>query len=353
MKDNGEERIDQFKTDTGNAVYGENQDNLKEINNAISEICESLCVLNPLFDKEKTMLLIKEYIKKYKRFVYSSITQFIYGMAKNRNLDGTLNSNLEKLREYLYSDQYINDTENFDDEWTIEKAQNIVLKLYDHITLAVFQVATLMTNDDDFKRVFDNCMIVEKQNFQKQLSNTEKEMSTQFIGLVAIFTALSFIIFGGLSSLDNIFDGLYNMPLLKLILIFCLWSFGIMNLLYMFMHFILLIIERNKQSISFGETNIDNKKTYKPINDIFANWIVLVSDVTICMVFLVCAWIYCVLNILQSEKKYVVINGDKITLICFGSFVVIIILIVCVCLVCRKLKEYKQTDRSELLNEKN
>mgnify|MGYP007007140284 CR=1 FL=1 len=34
-----------------------------------------------------------------------------------------------------------------------------------------------------------------------------KEMNMQLISLIAIFTALSFIVFGGISSLDNIFFG--------------------------------------------------------------------------------------------------------------------------------------------------
>lgn len=46
-----------------------------------------------------------------------------------------------------------------------------------------------------------------------------KEMNGQLISLVSIFTALSFLIFGGISSLDNIFVGAKDIPVTKLMIV--------------------------------------------------------------------------------------------------------------------------------------
>ena len=65
-----------------------------------------------------------------------------------------------------------------------------------------------------------------------------KEMNTQLISLIAIFTALSFIVFGGISSLDNIFDGVKDIPVTKLMIVGSIWCFCIMNLVFVFMFFV-------------------------------------------------------------------------------------------------------------------
>ena len=48
----------------------------------------------------------------------------------------------------------------------------------------------------------------------------EKEMSAQLLTMVSIFTALAFLVFGGINSLGNIFTN-HQIPILKLIISAC------------------------------------------------------------------------------------------------------------------------------------
>lgn len=53
--------------------------------------------------------------------------------------------------------------------------------------------------------------------------------------MVGIFTALAFLIFGGISSLENVLAGLQESALLKLLIIGCVWSIGMLNVTFVFL----------------------------------------------------------------------------------------------------------------------
>lgn len=86
-------------------------------------------------------------------------------------------------------------------------------------------------NDKDYEKIVDSKM----ETAEIKMS---KEMNAQLIALVGIFTALSFLVFGGVSSLDNIFLGAKDIPALKLII--CVEQFcynisifnGMLDILY-------------------------------------------------------------------------------------------------------------------------
>lgn len=106
--------------------------------------------------------------------------------------------------------------------------------------------------DDDYTKVVDEKM----QAAGNQLS---KEMNGQLISLVSIFTALSFILFGGISSLDNIFAGAKDIPVTKLMIVGTIWCFCIMNLVFVFMFFIAKMTGLNIKSSSDINANLVQK----------------------------------------------------------------------------------------------
>lgn len=75
-------------------------------------------------------------------------------------------------------------------------------------------------------------------------------MNMQFISLIAIFTALSFLVFGGISSLDNVFTDVGHVPVLELMIIGSIWSLCITNLVFVF---IFLIAKMTKLNIKSSE----------------------------------------------------------------------------------------------------
>ena len=50
-----------------------------------------------------------------------------------------------------------------------------------------------------------------------------------------MFTALAFLIFGGISSLDNLFSEMNNLSILKLVTLGCVWGICILNLIFVFL----------------------------------------------------------------------------------------------------------------------
>ena len=120
------------------------------------------------------------------------------------------------------------------------------------MTLAKIQMALFKLKDDDYTKVVDEKM----QAAGNQLS---KEMNGQLISLVSIFTALSFILFGGISSLDNIFAGAKDIPVTKLMIVGTFWCFCIMNLVFVFMFFIAKMTGLNIKSSSDINANLVQK----------------------------------------------------------------------------------------------
>lgn len=97
------------------------------------------------------------------------------------------------------------------------------------------------TKDEDYSKIVDEKMEIAG-------AKISKEMNVQLISLVAIFTALSFLVFGGISSLDNIFAGAKDIPILKLVVVGSIWGFCIMNMLFVFMFFVVKIAKLNLSS---------------------------------------------------------------------------------------------------------
>lgn len=124
----------------------------------------------------------------------------------------------------------------------------MVVKIYDHINLAIRQKDMTNKSDSDLHRQIEE--IVETKS-----AAVTKEMTTQLVSLIAIFTALSFIVFGGISSLDSIFQSLQTTmedknTILPTLIVSVVWAFCLMNLLFGFMYFVLRIA---KQSPSRAE----------------------------------------------------------------------------------------------------
>ena len=84
-----------------------------------------------------------------------------------------------------------------------------------------------------------------------KISEITKEMTQQLVGLIGIFTALSFIVFGGISSLDSIFGAVQEtlnerQSVLPVLILADAWAFCMMNLLFGFMYFVIRITTLKK-----------------------------------------------------------------------------------------------------------
>lgn len=117
------------------------------------------------------------------RLIYSTISDYVFGLEQRDRLTTNVK-------------QALNDV--YEQEFYSQSTQKMVVKIYDHINLAIRQKDMTNKSDSDLRRQIEE--IVETKS-----AAVTKEMTTQLVSLIAIFTALSFIVFGGISSLDSIF----------------------------------------------------------------------------------------------------------------------------------------------------
>lgn len=73
-----------------------------------------------------------------------------------------------------------------------------------------------------------------KKEFEQYTQENSRQVSEQLITLVSIFTALAFLIFGSISSLDNLFQS--NTTLLKVLCSTVAWGLWVINLVFVFLY---------------------------------------------------------------------------------------------------------------------
>lgn len=233
-------------------------DNSKEILDKMSRSTESLCHElssdSIKFDKEHFIENVKRYVDNYNRILYSSITSYIFQMGDEDHT--RFFTNIDSVREYVFGDEYKEKYLTCDrDRNDYEKIKLIVLKIWDHSNLADRQYNSFENNRGYFEHLVED-----------QLKNTENKiiqsMNTQVISVVAIFTALAFIVFGGISSLSSIITTLARSNEVELIIVVaCIWGIALVDLIYLFIYLILKI------------TKPDFKDKY------IKNWIILINIV--------------------------------------------------------------------------
>ncbi len=207
-----------------------------EMSEKIEEICKLLFVDSNEFDEEKTFNEIFRYIKSYKRLLYSQISNIVYACFNEHtteeasNILGTMISNIEKIVAYTSSQQYKDRREKSkrpDDKKIYEDTEKVLIKIWDHVNLAQTQYSGLKQTDEEYKRKFDKSITPFKEELVK-------DMNAQLLTMVSIFTALAFLVFGGITSLGSIFSN-HEIPLLKVIIIGCVWGFCLLNLIFVFL----------------------------------------------------------------------------------------------------------------------
>ena len=171
--------------------YKPTEDHISNMSQAMDSLCEKLSDDASDFKKEVFWEEFKKYIIGNNRLLYTNVTNKIFN---NYEIIGTFQTNLESVIVYSYENV---PKENKNDH---ARAQRALMKLWDHINLAIRQYELFNLSDEHYAAIAEEKM----KDVEIRLT---KEMNMQLISLIAIFTALSFIVFGGISSLDNIFLG--------------------------------------------------------------------------------------------------------------------------------------------------
>lgn len=233
-----------------------------EMSEKVTEICNLLIVDSRKFEeeKEKAFNIIFQYIKVYKRLLYSQISNMVYACFNEHtteeasNILGTMISNIEKIIAYTGTQEYKEKKEGVkrpDERNAYEDTEKTLIKIWDHVNLAQTQYSGLKQTDEEYKRKFDKSITPIKEELVK-------DMNAQLLTMVSIFTALAFLVFGGISSLGSIFSN-HELPLLKVIIIGCVWGFSLLNLIFVFLFCIGKMTGLNFKSNREPDANIVQK----------------------------------------------------------------------------------------------
>ena len=173
---------------------------------AINEFFNHLVVKHDGFDKGKAFDELQRYIMQYERILYSPISNIIYSAYENsqeEELLGTLMSNLDALVSYTQDPKVIAERKmalrERRNKRIVDDTQKAILKIWDHVNLANQQYKVLKQTDDEYNEKFNRRI----SDYKEEMT---KEMNAQLLTMVSIFTALAFLIFGGITSLGNIFS---------------------------------------------------------------------------------------------------------------------------------------------------
>lgn len=179
----------------------------------IQKICSSLCYKSNDYDPSKTVAILKSYIdtdKKLDRMLYSDITYRINELDENER--GTLVSNVESLLEYSLTLQEENDCD----------CRKIVVKIYDHCQLAIYQIENA-ENIADKSNEGAQAKIIEKVN--KDMKVIERE----YITILGIFASIVLAFMGGISFSSATLNAMKDVSIFRLLLIVDLLAFILIN----------------------------------------------------------------------------------------------------------------------------
>ena len=215
------------------------------------DLCEDDDSFNP---KEFTLTLI-DYYNKTERVYYSSYSKMIYNLDKEVT-EGNLNHNIMKLVEFSgtkeFDELFPRGTSAYGNKKKIIK---IIHKLWDHSQLAENQI------DEIRKDKFWDNFLKEKIKIEESIKKEGQKLNKELISLVGIFTAMAFLVFGGLNSLSSILENsIKGVPILNISVVCLLWGLCVYNMIYLFMFLVAKItnndISTNKESTSIFRRHI-------------------------------------------------------------------------------------------------
>lgn len=210
--------------------------NWDDMAQSMQDFIISLKQNSDLFLPEDSYKKLEMYKKTYDRLLYTVLSDEIFSCFDDETKikEGTnILTNIDALLAYCENN------ENYQ-----KNVHNIILKLKDHANLASRQYNSLKQTDEEYQQKFNKRIF----GFKEKVT---QEMAAQLITLVGIFTAIAFVVFGGLSSLESIFSN--KRPLIEIIVIASTWMLGMINLVFIFLKGI-----SNMTQLDISSKNSDN-----------------------------------------------------------------------------------------------
>ena len=280
-----------------------------KMSEAMKQLVDLFFLERSIFISQNPLDVLKTYIKKYDRLLYTVLSDAIYeSFIKNEEKEDFILGNIDYLLDLCNNDIEESSTSSNKNELKNKKyVRKVALKIKDHTNLAIRQYRTLKQTDDEYKKKFSEQI----GDFKEKLT---QDITSQLITLVGIFTAIAFVVFGGISSLGSIFSDINKKSIIKLIISSSIWGIAMFNLIF---GFLLGISKMTGLNISSSNSR-DFIKKY-----LLVFWMNAIM-ITILVVSL---WLYFMFKIRILEELFSPMNKR---LLFFLSGSIIIVMIVCI-----------------------
>lgn len=209
------------------------ESNLEDINEkSLLKICRVLSSTTYNNAKEVYYAISNE-LSTLDNVYYSMISKFIYETYSRDKSD-----NAEKIEQLIYNLKMLVSNLSVAED---DNNKKVIKKLYDHSSLAILQYNNFFKIDD---RV-ENAIERKANAINKEINSKTQNIEMKLVSILGIFTAMAFIVFGGINTLDNIFSGAKDISLIKICIIGSIWAICMFNLIALFMFFIDRMIKRS------------------------------------------------------------------------------------------------------------
>lgn len=241
----------------------------------------------------------------HNRMLYSVISSMIYnlGIYEINELEYTC----EQLVSYTYSVKNHRDVD--------ETVKKVVLKLSDHINLALAQERFVQQlNDERLNESFAKVdSFIDKSD---AIENKIENVNGQVISVLGVFTAIAFVVFGGISSASSIFKNISSASLPKLGVLTSIWCIAICNMVYFLLYFM------SKMTGTNIKTNLRwNAPVYRRHPYIF-----LINSFLIA-ILLISAW-FCVIEKATGDSWILMIVSNNKDFLLFGTLLLIALIVI-------------------------
>ncbi len=275
---------------------------MKRMEAEMSKFVETLSVSSVRFDEKVAFEELRCYLRSYGKMMYVPISNAIYSAYKrqdDKDLIGSIITNIEKLARYIESSGF---SDSNDAEKTVLK--NSVVKLWDHVNLASQQYLNLKQTDEEYDKKFD---VNFKNSFDLYKIELTKEVNSQLLTLVSIFTALAFLVFGSISSLDNIFS-VSGVPILKVMLTGIIWGLCVLNLVFIFLYCVSKMT--HLKIMTSADDNVSVFKRYPLVR-----WV----NFPLISLLVICSWFYFLQSNGIDSWSSLATNGIEVCWLLLGS----------------------------------
>ncbi len=174
-----------------------------------------------------------EFQEAFYKILYSELSVFIIEESED-DVIFTIEKNIENISQHMDS--------IFTGQKIEAKQYEFWLKFRDHCKLAILQRRHYNISKKTIEDLTSGIVKTETDRIQKDLTS-------QLIGLVSIFTALSFVIFGGINILGSILENIRLATISRMICVGLLWTISMSLLFYIFVRFILKIMKPEQELV--------------------------------------------------------------------------------------------------------